>query len=132
MKSLQTIYFVDDDPSARRGLTNLLTSANYNVEMFSSLGDFFQIKLIDTNACLVMDAWVSDFSGKDLHAVFAQKKINIPIILLSARDDKKSRDKAHTAHAAGFFRKPVDGPALLDAIAWALEKQSQSFTSQSS
>jgi FixJ family two-component response regulator len=24
-------------------------------------------------------------------------------------------------NAAGFFRKPVDGPALLDAIKWALQ-----------
>jgi hypothetical protein len=35
--------------------------------------------------------------------------------------DEKTRKKALTFNAAGFFRKPIDGPALLDAIAWALE-----------
>ena len=35
--------------------------------------------------------------------------------------DEKTRKKALTFNAAGFFRKPIDGPGLLDAVAWALE-----------
>jgi len=34
-------------------------------------------------------------------------------------DDPETRLKAQMMNAAGFFRKPVDGTALFDAIEWA-------------
>ncbi len=36
-------------------------------------------------------------------------------------DDPETRDKAKILKATGYFRKPVDGPALLDAINWAFQ-----------
>jgi hypothetical protein len=33
--------------------------------------------------------------------------------------------------AAGFFRKPVDGPALLDVIAWALKPATEAEDQES-
>jgi len=45
------------------------------------------------------------------------------VIFVTADDDEQTRKKARALEAAGFFRKPVDGPALLDAIIWALETQ---------
>ena len=36
-------------------------------------------------------------------------------------DDNESRKKALAVNAVGFFRKPVDGSALLDAIDWVLK-----------
>jgi DNA-binding NarL/FixJ family response regulator len=43
------------------------------------------------------------------------------LIFVTADDDPEIRSKAKRMKAAGFFHKPVDGPALLDAIDWALE-----------
>lgn len=57
-----------------------------------------------------------------MQALMADKKVSVPVIFLSARDDEQSREKAREANAIGFFRKPIDGTALLDAIAWALER----------
>ena len=39
-------------------------------------------------------------------------------------DDPETRRKTEEMNAAGFFRKPVDGTALLDAIDWALQSGS--------
>ncbi len=116
-----TIYLVDDDRSARKGLTRLLTAAGFNVDAFSSTEAFFQSRPFSINACLVIDAWVSDLSKMDLKTVFIEKNITVPMLFLSARDDTESRERARIARAVGCFRKPVDGPALLDAITWALE-----------
>lgn len=118
MKDSKTIYIVDDDISASRGLSNLLNAAGYDVEAFVSVEDFLQVQFSNTDTCLIIDARVSGLSTKNLQAQFLQKNVRIPIIFLSARDDKTSRDKAVETGAVGFFRKPVDGPALLDAIAW--------------
>lgn len=128
MKRFQTIYLVDNDSSALKGLTKLLTVAGYNVEAFSSSEDFFQIQSLDTNACLIIDVWELGIMGVDLTTFFVQKNVTIPIIFLSAGDENQSRKKARAVQAAGFFRKPVDGPALLDAITWAIDTHSRGFT----
>ena len=115
------IYLVDEDFSARKGLTRLLAAAGHEVEAFPSFEEFSQIQAFDKNACLIMDASMSGLSGTDLLTVFIQKNLNLRVIFLSTRDDKESQEKALAVKAAGFFRKPVDGSALLDAIDWAFK-----------
>jgi FixJ family two-component response regulator len=59
-------------------------------------------------------------SGEELQAKFQTRGVDLPIIVVTADDDAETRRKALRMKAAGFFRKPVDGTALLDAIRWAL------------
>jgi DNA-binding NarL/FixJ family response regulator len=40
-----------------------------------------------------------------------------------SRTKRMRRDLAQRFGAAGYFRKPVDDQALLDAISWALNRQ---------
>ena len=35
-------------------------------------------------------------------------------------DDAETRERARKLGAAAFFRKPVDGQALIDSIHWAM------------
>lgn len=121
MNSARTIYLVDSDTSARRGLGNLLTAAGYAVEAFSSTQGFMQIESIGKRSCLILDAELPANAISRLQVELTKKRASLPMILLSSGDPKISLDKAKSVKAAGFFRKPIDGPALLDAIAWAIE-----------
>jgi len=49
----------------------------------------------------------------------------MPIIVVTADDDPETRREAEEMRAIGFFRKPVDGTALLDSIDWALRPTSR-------
>ena len=60
-------------------------------------------------------------SATQLKAEFPDKFENLPIIIVSADDGPETRRNALKLNAITLFRKPVDGPALLDAINWALE-----------
>jgi FixJ family two-component response regulator len=121
MKKSATIYLLDDDASARQGLTRLLLAAGYEVNAFASLEEFFKSPLTEKNACLVFDARMLGFSGIDLQHELVEKHVDLPVIFITADDDRETQEKARMVKAAGFFHKPVDGPALLDAITWALE-----------
>ena len=121
-ENYRTVYVVDDDNSSRKGLSNLLTVAGFRVESFSSVEEFYKVESFDNHSCLIIDAWVKDLSPEGLQAVIDKKFNNIPIIFLSARDDKISMEKAIKAKAAGFFHKPVDGSALIDTISWGMER----------
>ncbi len=52
-----------------------------------------------------------------------QSKINI--IVISVDDDLESKKIAKEIGAVGFFRKPVDGTALIDAIHWSLKNNKE-------
>jgi len=71
--------------------------------------------------CIVLDSGIKELSKKDLQAEFKKHEILLPIIIISADDNSKIRERAHKMKAAGFFRKPIDGVALIDAIDWAIQ-----------
>jgi FixJ family two-component response regulator len=45
------------------------------------------------------------------------------VIFITGFDSPETRDQAKKAAAAGYFRKPIDGQALLDSIQWVLTNQ---------
>ncbi len=113
------VYLIDDDDSVRRALQRLLRSAGLEVKAFSSAEAFLQSGNFDVGACLVLDIRMPGLTGFDVQEKLASMGIRIPVITVSAFDDAESRERARKLGATAFFRKPVDGEALIDAIHWA-------------
>jgi FixJ family two-component response regulator len=114
------VFVVDDDPSARKGLTRLLRTSGYDVRDFASAEEFLDAIGSEDSGCVVLDARMEGLSFAELLEELKACGIHLPIIVITADDDPEIRRKAHEMNAAGFFRKPIDGPALCDAIDWAL------------
>ena len=121
MNNNNHVIVIDDDPSVRKGLVRLLSKAGYKVNQFTSLNDFMDTIKPGLSGCIVMDSGIPGLSEKDLQAEFKTHGILLPIIIISADDNSKIRQRAHKMNAAGFFRKPIDGVALIDAIDWAIQ-----------
>jgi FixJ family two-component response regulator len=113
------VYVIDDDESVRRALQRLLRSAGFDVKTFSSGEEFLQSGNLDERACIVLDIRMPGLTGFGLQEKLASMKIRIPVITVSAFDDAETRERARRLGAVAFFRKPVDGQALIDAIHWA-------------
>ena len=119
---------VDDDASARKGLARLLRTAGYNVRDFASTEDFLEGLGSEVPGCLVLDARMPGITSEGILKELSARNIHLSIIVVTGDDDPKTRLKAQKMNAAGFFRKPVDGPALLDAINWALQTETSNTT----
>ncbi len=63
-------------------------------------------------------------SGKELKVELDRRGIDLSIIVVTGDDDPEMKREADKMKAVGFFRKPVDGTALLDAVGWALRSGS--------
>ncbi len=114
------IYVVDQDSSARKGLVRLLAQAGYDVVGCDSLEAYLAMFKDKLSGCLVLDAMTSvSMNGIWLEAI-AARGYPASVIVIAADDDPVSRDRARAMKAEAFFRKPVDGTALLDAIRWSL------------
>ena len=113
------VFVVDDDSSARSGITRLLRTAGHEVRAFASADEFLDAYDPETFGCMVLDARMPGMSGEELQAELKTRGVQLPIIVVSGDDDPTTRRRAHRMNASAFFRKPVDGSALLDAIEWA-------------
>ena len=124
MKKDNCVFVVDDDPSARRGIARLLRAAGHNVQEYTSANEFLDIITTDDSGCLVLDARMPGMSGDELKVELDRRCIDLSIIVVTGDDDPEIKREADIMKAVGFFRKPVDGTALLDAVEWALRSGS--------
>jgi len=113
------VYIVDDDESVRRGLCRLMRAAGFVPKDYDSpehfLADAFERSV---PACLLLDIAMPRLSGTEVQSRLRAIGAEIPVIVVSARDEDEIRHLARELGARFFFRKPVDDQALLDAIAW--------------
>ena len=120
MKKREKIFIVDDDPSARTGLSRLLKAAGYRVRTFETRDRFLESVKAPVSGCVLIDILMPGMGLKDFAEELKTKGIRLPMIVITADDDPAVKLKARELGAAGFFHKPIDGVALLDAVEWAL------------
>lgn len=123
-----TIYIIDDDVSVRRALGRVMTYAGLDHLAFASADDFLAAPRAEGPGCIVADMTMPGLSGLELKQALNIAHSQLPLIFLTAHDTPESREAAHESGAEGYFRKPVDTQALLDAVHWALKEQRSSQT----
>ena len=126
MTSTACVFVVDDDPSARNGLVRLLRTAGRDVRAFASVDEFIDALDAEASGCVVLDVRMPGLSGEDLLAALKARDRTLPIIVVTGDDTPETMRKARAMKAEAFFRKPVDGTALLDAVAWVLRSRDAS------
>lgn len=114
------VYVIEDDASVRRSLEMLLFSSGIKVLTYGSAEAFLDSEFSQHGTCMIADFKMPGLGGLGLQQRLIKKGICIPTIFLTAFDSRKDRQRAFRSGAVGFFLKPVDDQALLDAIRWAL------------
>jgi FixJ family two-component response regulator len=115
------IAFIHQDQSAGNSMVELAMSVGLDAKRYASVDEFLAEADLGEIGCVVLDESLSANITKDfLPARSPGQSQPIPFILLSASEEEPSRRRARDLGAAAFFREPIDGEALLDAIRWAL------------
>lgn len=117
-----TIFIIDDDPSARKGLALLLRSAGWHSEVFSSAHEFLARPAFSGIGCLVLDVCMPGMTGLELRDRMAAKGALLPIVFLTGHGDLPMGVDAMKQGAVDFLQKPVNDEALLLAIGRAVER----------
>lgn len=116
------VFVIDDDPSMRESLKNLIRSVGLRAEAFASADEFLGSKRLHGPGCLVLDVRMPGMSGLDLQKRMVEAGTDIPIIFLTGHADIPMSVQAMKAGAVEFLTKPVREQDLLDAIQQALER----------
>ncbi len=117
-----TIFIVDDDPSIRLALENLVSSIGQQAETYAAAQDFLRDCPRNPAGCLVLDVQMPGLSGLDLQSELSHAGIHLPIIFITGHGDIPTTVRAMKAGAVEFLTKPVSDSELLTAINQALER----------
>jgi FixJ family two-component response regulator len=116
------VFVVDDDPSMRLALDDLLKSVGLDVILSSSAQEFMEAARPDAPGCLVLDVRMPGMSGLTFQQELAKAGITLPIIFITGHGDVRMTVRAMKAGAAEFLTKPFDDQRLLDAVHAAIER----------
>jgi FixJ family two-component response regulator len=115
------VIVVDDDPSILRALRRLLSGAGFDVRAFDKPTAVLSSVLPTAKACLVVDVHLPEMSGVELCAALAAAGCGLPIILMTAHTDERTRGLAESAHPVALLIKPFSRDLLVNSIQAALQ-----------
>jgi len=115
------VYVVDDDPSVRAALEDLLASMGLQVRAFASTQAFLEHDLEDAPACLVLDVRMPGQSGLEFHGTMGSHGLQLPVVFITGHGDIAMGVNAIKDGAIEFLTKPFRDQELLDAIHKGIE-----------
>jgi FixJ family two-component response regulator len=113
------VHVVDDDPSFRTAIADLLSACGYRVALYESAAQLLET-LPSGSGCILLDLQMSGLSGIQLQGRLAELGNRLPIVFLTGHGDIATSVQSIKAGAEDFLTKPVAKEQLLAAIRRAI------------
>lgn len=111
------ILVVDDDPSVRKSLINLLSAEGCSALAYSSGEELLSSDLVGVKPdAIILDYRMPGLSGLDVLVKLKSARISVPVLCMSAHWDDISKQKAFDNGASICLHKPFSSDELLLAI----------------
>jgi FixJ family two-component response regulator len=91
------VCVVDDDESLLRALRRLLDATGFRVETFSSAEEFLGSEHRTRADCLGLDVHLGGLGGLDLQEQLTTSGVRTPVVIITAHDDRRTRERAQRA-----------------------------------
>ncbi len=105
-----TVLIVDDEPVGREALEGVLFSQGYNLIFAENGKDAYQKALENMPDVILLDVMMPNMNGFDVCRSMRSDPLlaEVPILIVTALDDRTSRLKGIEAGADDFISKPFD------------------------
>src|ERR1700733_5108112 len=112
----RTIAVIDDDHRVLESLINLLASCGYKAEGYCSAEEFLGSGGLQKSSCVITDVEMRQMNALGLLHHINSSASPLPVVIITGKPSEKSESFYLEKGAVGFFRKPVDGEALVDLL----------------
>ncbi|HMP84436.1 MAG TPA: response regulator [Verrucomicrobiota bacterium] len=122
------VAVLDDEPQMRKALRRLLSTHGFRVDAYECGEDFLAGLSSNPADCVVLDLHMPYVSGYEVLTVFAEQRVNTPVVVITGHDEPGTSERVRALGASAYLTKPVDEAILLSAIRSALETNQPSTT----
>jgi FixJ family two-component response regulator len=106
----------------RRAMARLMKAYRFQVTCVGSVEALLAQDLPTEGAVIVADVSTANQCTSTLYDLLRERERTLPVIYVTDFDTEHARREAKRMGAAGYFRKPVDQLALVDAITFAAQQ----------
>jgi FixJ family two-component response regulator len=116
----RTVAIVEDDPSMRTSVERLLNAHGFATEVYSSAEAFLRREAASRIGCIVLDINLGGMSGIELRRHLKGAGSRVPVIFITAVDDKALELEGTEAGCVAYLHKPFPAASLIGAVNKAL------------
>jgi two-component system, LuxR family, response regulator FixJ len=117
-----TIFVVDDDAGMRAALQRLFRAAGLQVETYPSAQELLDTCDLARPGLLLLDVMMPAMTGLELQAVLLERRVDLPIVFLTASHSVPMAVDAMRRGAADFLEKPFENATLVERVRQALQR----------
>ncbi len=110
------VLVVEDDATARELVTDVLSSAGYEVQQAASLAAAQEALQLSTPGIIVLDVGLGDGSGLELARQVRSAGLDVPIVIVSANSSAADIAEAEAIGCSDYLVKPASARELLSRI----------------
>ena len=110
------VFIVDDDEAVRDSLKAVLESEGLQVEVFGNGEEFLRAVDRQDTGCVLLDLNMPKVSGQQVLESMAQRKLQIPVIVITSVSDDRLKSRALAVGARTLLEKPLERDRLLGEI----------------
>jgi FixJ family two-component response regulator len=107
------VAVVEDDPASQKTLARVLRLGGYQAALYTSAEEFLSSPPKSCPIGLLLDVHLSGMSGLDLQRRMRDEGLTIPVIIITAFDDLRSREQAERLGCVAYLRKPCEAETIL-------------------
>ncbi|MEO8452457.1 MAG: response regulator transcription factor [Gemmatimonadota bacterium] len=118
------LLLVEDDRNLRGFLRNAFREEGYAVDTEASGDGAIARVLAGDYSCIVLDVMLPGLDGFGVVADLRRRRINTPVLLLTARDELAARIRGLEGGADDYLTKPFDLPELIARVQALIRRSS--------
>jgi len=100
----------------RKSIERLLHANGYTTAAFLSAEEFLRSTVVGSAVGLVLDIHLGGMSGIELARELSARRMGMPIVFITARDDERTFAEAQSVGCVGYLQKPFETSRLLEAL----------------
>ena len=111
------VCIVDDDDGVRNSVRRLLEAYDFETTGYASGADFLSHHCRGKLGSLILDVNLPGLSGLDiLTHLRGVANDDIPVVMITGRDDGLVKERLLTAGASAYFEKPFEAEMLVETL----------------
>ena len=120
---MRRILIVDDDPSVREVLQEIVTTYGYEAVVTGSARDAVSILAKERVSLVLLDLAMPDITGDQFLDFIRKKGFKTPVVVVSAHVDEEREKHLREAGISGIVHKPFEVAKVIDEMESAMTRR---------